>query len=149
MGDFYRIRSPHVLGSHSGRPSCCASFPQQGSLPVTIPCLVLLSAVATHSPDDQPSAFYRASAALQAALDGRKSAPPIVRGQSPFVGDPLYAPGSTGNAVTLYPPTFEQGGITTDPGTSTLTAPYQVTPPPYYSDPTTADPWLNPGAGTV
>ncbi|MFO1096416.1 MAG: DUF6268 family outer membrane beta-barrel protein [Planctomycetaceae bacterium] len=114
-----------------------------------IPCLVLLSAVAANSPDDQPSAFYRATAALQEALEGRSVDAPIVRGQSPFVGDPLYGPGTESNSVTLYPPTYEPGGVTTDPGTSTLTTPYQVTPPQYYSDPTTADPWLNPGTATV
>mgnify|MGYP006908237061 FL=1 len=76
------------------------------------------------------------------ALDGRRAAPTVVRGQSPYVGAPLYAPGTDGNAVTLYPPTYAPDGATDPLGSSTLTAPYQGTPQPYYSDPATSDPWL-------
>lgn len=116
---------------------------------MTIPCLVLLSAVATHSPDAPPTAFYRATRALQMALEGLAPTDPVIRGQSPYTGAPLYAPGNSGNAVTLYPPTYAPDGTSSDPlGSETLTAPYQVTPQPYYSDPTTADPWLSGPTGT-
>jgi len=110
---------------------------------VTIPCLVLLSAVATYSTDDAPSAFYRAAPALQRALEGQQSTP-VIRGQSPYSGQPLYAP-PDGNTVTNYQPTYAPPG--SDPlGGAPLSSPYGVTPQPYYSDPMTADPWL--GGGT-
>ncbi|MBL8851592.1 MAG: hypothetical protein JNG89_18055, partial [Planctomycetaceae bacterium] len=107
---------------------------------MTIPCLVLLSALAASS-DDAPPAFYRANSVLQMALEGRQSGPSIIRGQSPYTGDPLSAPGGDGT-VTLYPPTYAPDGVTDPLGGSTLTAPYQATPQPYFSDPMTSDPWL-------
>lgn len=111
---------------------------------MTIPFLVLLSAVASHAPDEAPSAFYRAAPMLQMALDGRQSSAPVVRGQQPYSGYPLYAP-ADGGTTTNYQPTYAPPGG--DPlGGTTLTSPYSITPQPYYSDPMTSDPWLGGGA---
>lgn len=109
---------------------------------MNIPLLVLLSAAATHAPDNAIPGFSRAAARLQEALDGRQSLPPVVRGQSPYGAEPLYTPGVDGGTTTLYPPTYAPEGTSTYPGDSALSAPLVTPQPYYYPGAGSADPWL-------